>query len=83
LRAASIASLVDRLAPKRSPEARKRASANIRYFLIATTWHYYRFYFGFSLADTVRCARTAIAQTLRGLDVRDPAIERALVDDGS
>jgi hypothetical protein len=69
---------VDRLAPKRSEEARKRASANIRYFLIATTWHYYRFYFGFSHEETVRCARTMIAQTLKELGVVDPAIAHAL-----
>jgi AcrR family transcriptional regulator len=70
-RAAAIAALLDRLAPKQSKEARKCASANVRYFLIATTWHYYRFYFGFSFDETVRCAQTAIAQTLSSLGVTD------------
>ncbi|MGJ0505545.1 MAG: hypothetical protein ACR652_00100 [Methylocystis sp.] len=80
-RAAAIGAFIDTLAPDRSQEARKRASANIRYFLIATTWHYYRFYFGFTLEDTERCARTTIAQTLQGLGVTDPAIDRVIRED--
>ena len=43
------------------------AAANIRYYLAATTWHYYRFYFGFTLAESVACAETAIRQSLSGL----------------
>jgi AcrR family transcriptional regulator len=80
-RALAIAALVDRLAPQRSPEARKRASANIRYFLIATTWRFYRFHFGLNLEDTIRCARRTIAQTLKGLGLTDPAIDQALSEE--
>jgi AcrR family transcriptional regulator len=74
-RAAALRALVDEIAPERSEETRKLASANIRYYLIATTWHYYRFYFGFTFEETIRCARMAIALTLKGLGVTDPAIE--------
>ena len=43
---------------------------HIRYFLAASTWHYYRFYFGFSLKDTVACAEAAIGQALDSLTTR-------------
>jgi hypothetical protein len=42
-------------------------SANIRYFLSAATWQYYRFVFRFSLEETIACADTAIGQALGGL----------------
>jgi AcrR family transcriptional regulator len=74
-RTAAVRALLDKAAPTRPEEMRKLASANIRYHLIATTWHYYRFYFGFSFEETVRCARIAIAQTLKGLGVTDSAID--------
>lgn len=48
------------VAPRRLQRERKLAAANIRYCLSATTWHYYRFYFGFSLKDSIECARIAI-----------------------
>ena len=50
------------------PEAeRAMTAANIRYLLAATTWHYYRHYFGFSLEQTVRCVQQALAFQLQGL----------------
>jgi AcrR family transcriptional regulator len=69
-RGAAIRALIDRAAPTRSEHERKLAAANIRYYLIASTWHYYRFYFGLSLEDSVECARLAIAQALQGLGAR-------------
>ena len=63
----AIAKLIDRHAPRCGERHRKLAAANIRFFLSATTWHYYRFYFGFNLADTIECAQTAIRQALAGL----------------
>ncbi len=68
-RGKAIRDLVDRLAPKRDDRERKLAAANILYHLIASTWHYYRFYFGFSLADSIACANMAIIQALIGLGV--------------
>jgi len=68
-RGKGIRDLIDRLAPKRSEHERKIAAANILYHLVASTWHYYRFYFGFSFADSVECAETAIIQALAGLGV--------------
>jgi AcrR family transcriptional regulator len=70
---AAVEKLLDRAAPKRAECERKIAAANIRYYLTATTWHYYRFYFCFSLQDSIQCAATAIAQALEALCVRCPA----------
>jgi AcrR family transcriptional regulator len=64
---ASIDRIVNDYA-RRAPEAkRKSAAANIRYFLSATTWHYYRVIFKFSLEETIGCAELAIQNALRGL----------------
>lgn len=50
------------------PQAeRAMAAANLRYLLAATTWHYYRHQFGFSLEQTVGCVRLALALQLKGL----------------
>lgn len=64
---ARIRALIDGWAPRRSERARAFAAAHIRYLLAASTWHYYRFYFGFSLDDSIAAARVAIEQTLAGL----------------
>ncbi|MGR8933374.1 MAG: TetR/AcrR family transcriptional regulator [Gammaproteobacteria bacterium] len=71
-RGVAIQALIDRLAPKSPEHERLLATANIRYYLIATTWHYYRFYFGFSLEETVECAKLAIGQSLKSLGVTLP-----------
>ncbi len=67
LRWAAVRKVVDGCAPKRPDRERRIAAANIRYYLSATTWHYFRFYFEFSLEDTVACAEAAIRQSLDGL----------------
>jgi len=66
----AVRALLDAHAPKRSEHERLVAATNIRYFLGATTWHYYRFYFGFPLEETIACAETAIRQSLAGVGVR-------------
>jgi AcrR family transcriptional regulator len=63
----AIGKLLEREFGSAPPRARKIAAANIRYFLSAATWHYYRFVFRFTLEDTVACAETAIRQALNGL----------------
>ena len=63
----SVRKVIDAHAPQRSEHDRKLAAANIRYFLSATTWHYYRFYFGFGLNESIECARTAVMQAADGL----------------
>jgi AcrR family transcriptional regulator len=68
----AVGKLLDRHAPKATPRERKLATANIRFFLSATTWHYYRFYFGFNLPDTIAAAETAIRQALAGVGVKIP-----------
>lgn len=69
-RSAALQELVDRIAPARSPRERMCAATNMRYYLTATTWHYYRFYFGLSFEDTIECVLTAISQALAGLGVQ-------------
>lgn len=60
----AVRTLVDQLAPERPERQRRMTAANIRYYLSASTWHYYRFYFGFTLNDTIACADMAIRQAL-------------------
>ena len=71
-RGAAIVSLIDKAAPKRSRVERQIASTNIRYFVIASTWNYYRFNFGLSFDETLQCAMTAIGQSIAGLGVKLP-----------
>ena len=63
----AIAQLVDRLAPNASARDRRIAAANIRYYLAASTWHYFRFTFGFDFEEAVACAESAIAQSLKAV----------------
>jgi AcrR family transcriptional regulator len=72
-RGAAIRALVDQAAPERPERERKLAAASILYHVIAATWHYYRFYFGFSPEETVAAARAAIAQSLVGLGISSKA----------
>jgi AcrR family transcriptional regulator len=66
----AIQGIVDAAAPRAAARERRIAAANIRFYLAASTWHYYRFYFRFSLEDTIACAETAIRQSLDGLSAR-------------
>lgn len=63
----AVRELIAQLAPERPEPQRRMSAANIRYHLSATTWHYYRFYFGFTLEDTIACADMAIRQALDDL----------------
>src|SRR6185312_5637414 len=63
----AVRKLIDDIAPRRPERERRIAAANIRYYLAATTWHYFRFYFGFSLEDSIAAAEAAIGNTLDGL----------------
>ena len=66
----AVQAIVDALAPRKSARERRIAAANIRFYLAASAWHYFRFYFGFSLEDSIACAETAIRQSLDGLTAR-------------
>ncbi|HEY6864341.1 MAG TPA: TetR/AcrR family transcriptional regulator [Burkholderiales bacterium] len=63
----AVRRIVDSTAPGRSDEDRKVAAANIRFYLGASTWHYYRAHFDFTLEEAIRAAETAIRQSLEGL----------------
>jgi AcrR family transcriptional regulator len=68
----ALRKLVDRIAPQQSERTRKIAGANIRFYLAASSWFYFRFHFGFSLEDSITCAETSIRQSLKALGVRMP-----------
>jgi AcrR family transcriptional regulator len=63
----AVRRIVDAIAPGRSDAERKIAAANIRFYLGASTWHYYRSHFDFTLEEAIRAAETAIRQSLDGL----------------
>ena len=63
----AIGKLLEREFKKAPSRARNIATANIRFFLSASTWQYYRFIFHFDFEETVACAETAIRQALEGL----------------
>ena len=69
--------LLDSIASKPPERERRPAAANIRYHIIASTWHYYRFYFGLSLEDSVDCAKMAIMQAIAALGVKLPGAKSA------
>jgi hypothetical protein len=69
-RMSALRKLVDRIAPQSSDRMRKIATANIRFYLAASSWYYFRFHFGFSLEDSIACAETAVRQALEGLGVK-------------
>lgn len=66
----AVQQILREAAPRSGERPRMIAAANIRFYLAASTWHYYRFYFGFSLEDTIACAETAIRQALAGVTAR-------------
>lgn len=60
----AIRKVIDGELPRASEQRRKIAAALIRYQLSATTWHYYRFVFRFSLEDSIEAAETVVRQQL-------------------
>lgn len=68
-RLVAIRAVIDAAAPGRTDRERRLATANIHFHVVASTWRYYRYYFEFSLRDTVACAQMAIVQALAGLGV--------------
>jgi AcrR family transcriptional regulator len=68
----AVRKIVDRIAPQSADRMRKIAAANIRFYLAASSWFYFRFVFGFSLEDSIACAETAMRQSLAGLGLEIP-----------
>jgi AcrR family transcriptional regulator len=64
----TVRALIDEFAPQASERDRMLAAANIRYLLAATSWHYYRFYFRFTLKDSIAAAEVAIQRMVEGLE---------------
>ena len=63
----AVAKLIDALAPHMPAWERTIAAANIRYYLAASSWHYYRYYFGFSLDESIDCAEAAVRLAVESL----------------
>lgn len=57
---AAVRRLVELHAPAAPPRARKVAISNICYSLTASSWNYYRFHLGLSLADAIACGEAAV-----------------------
>lgn len=66
----AVAALLAQAAPGYGEEQRRIAVANICFHLTASSWHYYRFLFGFTVEEAVRCSETAVRQALAGLGVK-------------
>jgi AcrR family transcriptional regulator len=62
-----VLELIDEFAPHVDPARRRLIASNIHYHVIATTWHYYRFRFGFTLEDTIAAARLSVEQAVVSL----------------
>ena len=68
----AVRKVIDAAAPHRAGQQRKLAAANIYYHATASTWHYFRFYLGFSLEDTIAAGEAAIRNILSGLERPSP-----------
>src|SRR5260221_2066725 len=66
-RSLAVRAILDDHAPRAVPRERKLAAANICYHLVATTWHYLRFYLHLRLRETIACAERAIRLDLDAL----------------
>lgn len=66
----AVAALLEEAAPGSGEAGRRIAVANICFHLSASSWHYYRFLFGFTLPEAVACSETALGQALAGLGIR-------------
>lgn len=64
---ASIKKLLNDAYPNSPENLREMTAANIRYYLSASTWYYYRYNFKFDIETTIHCAELAIGQALEGL----------------
>jgi AcrR family transcriptional regulator len=64
----AISKLLDREFPNAPAIERKIAAANVRYFLSAASWQYYRFVFRFDREETITCAEVAIRQAINALE---------------
>lgn len=64
-RGQAIQAIIRAYAPERSDRDRKIVAGQIRYYLSASTWHYYRFHYGFSLEETIAAADLAIRLALQ------------------
>ncbi len=63
----SIKNILNDAYPNTPDQLREMSAANIRYYLSASTWYYYRYNFKFDIETTIQCAELSIEQTLQGL----------------
>jgi AcrR family transcriptional regulator len=72
----AIRKLIDEYAPASDARERKIVAANVCFYLGATAWHYYRFYFRMSPDETVSAAESAIRLALASLHTRTSGVSR-------
>lgn len=73
----AISRVLDAMAPASGQRERRIAAANICFHLTASSWHYYRTAFGFTLEECIACAETAVQQALQGLGVSERTLAKS------
>jgi hypothetical protein len=63
----AIERVVDAAVPQAQARRRKLAAASIRYHLSASTWHYYRFVFRFTIDEAIEAVEEVIDAQLASL----------------
>jgi AcrR family transcriptional regulator len=64
----AVQAIIQAYAPHRSERDRKIAAANIRYYLSASTWYYYRFYYKFSLEESIDSTERAVQLAIQEIE---------------
>jgi AcrR family transcriptional regulator len=73
-RGEAIRAIIDSAAPDRPETERRLTAIDIKHHVVASTWRYYRVFFGLSQEDAVACARKAIEFALQGLGIKLPSM---------
>ena len=66
----AIQVLINEIAPQAPQRRRKLIAGHIRYLLSATSWHYFRFYFGFTIEEAIECAEISLSQGISALTLK-------------
>jgi len=69
LRWMGIKKLIKVYAPTCPERQRNLVAANIRFVLSASSWNYYRVYFGFNIDETIEAAELAVGAALKSIQV--------------
>lgn len=70
-RLAALNALLGATFPAVDPDDVLKTAANLRYVMSASSWRYYRMYFGFDRKMATECAQLMVAQSVRYLAEKD------------